>query len=68
MATAIQFPLKLAYAATAHKIQGHTVKKPSSIVADLETCFQDSMAYVMLSRIESLSQLYIINSIPIDKL
>ena len=50
-ATAIQFPLRLAYSATAHKIQGHTVKKPSNLIVDLETWLQPAMAYVMLSRI-----------------
>ena len=67
-ATAIQFPLKLAYAATAHKIQGHTIKRPQCLVVDLATWLQPAMGYVMLSRIQTLSQLYIIGSIPQEKL
>ena len=67
-ATAIQFPIRLAYAATAHKIQGHTVKKPHSLVVDLETWLQPAMAYVMLSRIQTLSQLFIVGSIPVTKI
>ena len=67
-ATALQFPLKLAYAATAHKIQGHTVKAPDSLIVDLKTWLRPAMAYVMLSRIQTLSQLYIIGSVPEDKI
>ena len=50
-ATAVQFPLKLAYAATAHKIQGHTVKAPQGLIVDMVTWLKPAMAYVMLSRI-----------------
>ena len=67
-ATAIQFPLRLAYAATAHKIQGHTIKKPNDLVVDLATWIQPAMAYVMLSRIQTLSQLFIVGSIPVTKI
>lgn len=67
-ATAIQFPLRLSYAATAHKIQGHTVKKPSNLITDLETWLQPAMAYVMLSRIQSLNQLFIVGSVPEAKI
>ena len=67
-ATAVQFPLRLAYAATAHKIQGHTVRKPSYLVVDLNAWLQPAMAYVMLSRIQCLDQLFILNSIPEDKI
>ena len=63
-ATALQFPLKLAFAATAHKIQGHTVKTPQSLIVDLQTWIRPAMAYVMLSRIQTISQLYIIGSVP----
>ena len=59
-ATAIQYPVRLAYAATAHKIQGHTLKKPQPLVVDLVTWLQPAMAYVMLSRVQSLVQLYIL--------
>ena len=67
-ATAIQYPLRLAYAATAHKIHGHTVKKPQSLVVDLITWLQPAMAYVMLSSVQNLSQLYIIESIAAEKI
>ena len=67
-ATALQFPLKLAYAATAHKVQGHTVKAPQALIIDLVTWLRPAMAYVMLSRIQTLSQLFIVGSIPEDKI
>ena len=59
-AKVIQFPLKLAFAVTAHKIQGQTVKKPRKVVVDLRSVFQPAMAYVMLSRVESIEQLFIL--------
>ena len=59
-ARVIQFPVKLAFAATAHKIQGQTVKKPRKVVVDLRSVFQPAMAYVMLSRVESIDQLFIL--------
>ena len=62
-ATAIQFPLKLAFAATAHKIQGSTVRKPNFLVLDLRTVMEAAQAYVMLSRVQSLNQLFILESI-----
>ena len=57
--TAVNFPLKLCYATTAHKIQGSTVKKPTSLVLHLHGYLRDAMGYVMLSRIQCLDQLII---------
>ena len=57
-AKVIQFPLTLAYALTAHKCQGMTIKSPDTIVVDLETVFAAGMAYVMLGRIQNICQLY----------
>ena len=55
-----QFPIRLAFATTSHKIQGQTVKKPRKVVIDLRSVFQAAMAYVMLSRVESIEQLFIL--------
>ena len=43
-ATAIQFPLRLSFAATAHKVQGFTVKKPNHLVIDLRTVREAAQA------------------------
>ena len=56
---AIQFPLKLAYAATVHKCQGITIKQPTALVADLQSIFEPCQAYVLLSRIQTVNQLFI---------
>ena len=55
----IQFPIQLAWAITTHKCQGMTIKPPTKLVADLDSCFKNSpgMAYVMLGRIQNLEQL-----------
>ena len=67
-ATALQFPLKLAFAATAHKVQGQTVKKPNSLVIDLRTVREAAQAYVILSRVQALSQLFILESLCAPKI
>ena len=66
--TAIQFPLKLAFAATAHKVQGQTIKKPNSLVIDLRNVREAAQAYVVLSRVQALSQLFILVSVCADKI
>ena len=60
-ASAVQFPLKLSFAVTAHKVQGQTIKKPISVVIDLYKANKDAQAYVMLSRAECLEQLIILD-------
>ena len=54
-----QFPLRLAFASTVHKIQGLTCKKPTSLVVDIKTSFEAAQAYVMLSRVQEISQILI---------
>ena len=66
--TATQFPLKLAFACTAHKMQGSTVHKPDSLVIDLESVREAAQAYVMMSRVQAISQLYILNKLPPQKI
>ena len=67
-ATAIQIPLRLAFAATSYKVQGATVRKPSSLVIDLRSVRQAAEAYVMLSRIQAIKQLFILESVPENKI
>ena len=60
----IQFPLVLAWGVTVNKFQGSTVKSPQKVLIDLKTIFDHAQAYVMLSRIQELEQLYILDEIP----
>ena len=67
-ASSVQFPLKLAFAATAHKVQGQTVKKPNNLVVDLRSVREAAPAYVILSRVQALSQLIILVSVCANKI
>ncbi len=55
LASRHQLPLALSWAMTIHKSQGQTISSP--VVANLDNIFDCGMAYVMLSRLCSLSQL-----------
>ncbi len=55
----IQFPLTLAWSITAHKCQGQTIKRPNCLVTDLSTVFTSGQTYVILGRVQDITQLYI---------
>ena len=59
-ATLVQFPLKLAHAITSHKIQGQTIPKPLKVAYHIDSVFEEAQGYVMLSRVQELKQVYII--------
>ena len=67
-AKVLQFPLRLCYATTSHKFQGQTVCKPNKIVVDLRTVFVAAMAYVILSRVQEIAQLFILDCVPTKKI
>ena len=67
-AIVIQFPVRLAFALTAHKIQGQTISKPTKVVLDLNSVFEDAQAHVMLSRVQCLEQIHILGSLNDSKI
>ena len=60
----IQFPLVTAFAITAHKFQGRTIEQPNQVIVDLRNVFQSAQAYVMLSRVQNINQLHILEKLP----
>ena len=64
----IQYPLILAYAVTVHKIQGQTIERPWKCVVDLMSVFEGAQAYVMLSRVKELDQIFILGELPENKI
>ena len=67
-ATLIQYPIKVAHAITAHKIQGQTIPKPMNVALDIKSVFEDGQAHVMFSRVEELDQVYVLESLPEEKI
>jgi exonuclease III len=69
-ANVIQFPIKLAFACTAHKIQGATIHKPMKLIISVMDIWNSGSAivYVMLSRICALWQLYILEEFKRSKM
>ena len=65
---ATQFPLKVAFSCTTHKIQGSTIKAPDPLIIDLKSVKEAAQAYVMMSRVQSLEQLFILNEFPQEKI
>ena len=65
---ATQFPLKLSFACTAHKMQGSTVAKPDSLAIDMSSAREASIVYVMMSRVQEVEQLFILDKFLRDKI
>ena len=58
----------MAFASTAHKIQGATIPKPQKVIINVEDTFDAAMVYVMLSRVCSLEQILLLNEFPENKM
>ena len=56
--------MKIAYAITAHKIQGQTIAKHLKVALDIFSIFEDAQAHVMLSRVEEFEQIFILDELP----
>ena len=63
-----QFPLRLAWAVTIHKVQGQTFVKGTQVVIHWSNRFKPGMAYVALGRCESLDDIYITEKFRVDKI
>ena len=62
-AICMQFPQMLAFAVTIHRIQGATIPPPKTITTDFSKIFDAAQAYVVLGRLRSLDQLFLLNDV-----
>jgi hypothetical protein len=62
-----QFPLRLAWGSTAHKVQGIEIKRGSDIITHGDIKMPNGMYYVMFSRAQDLENVYNDNFLP-DKI
>ena len=67
-ASVIQFPIKLAFAITSHKIQGQTIPMPIKVALDIDSVFDDGQTHVILSRPQQIDKIYIVNGIDDSKI
>ena len=67
-ATVIQFPVRLSFAMTSHKIQGASIPFPTKVAMDIDSVFQPAQAYVMLSRVQCMDQLVIVKKLDEEKI
>lgn len=67
-ASVIQFPIKLAFAITSHKIQGQTIPMPAKVALDIDSVFEDAQTHVILSRVQQLDQIFIVNQMDENKI
>ena len=55
-----QFPIIVAHAVTAHKIQGQNIHKPMTVALDVCSIFAENQAHVMFSRVQVSEQVIIV--------
>ncbi len=63
-----QFPLRLSWASTAHKLQGTTIKKGNDLVVHGHKRLPKNMVYVMLSRVSDIKNVFIDDEFDFDKI
>ena len=59
------YELKQSY--TYLQVQGQTIKQPTAVVVDMKFARKEAQVYVMLSRAQTLSQIYIIEKLYEEK-
>ena len=67
-ATVIQFPIRLAFGITAHKVQGSSIPYPTKVALDIDSTFTAGQTYVMLSRVQCLDQIFIVGRLQESKI
>ena len=67
-AKVIQFPVRVSYATTSHKIQGQSLLYPLTVVLNIDSVFEPGQAYVMFSRVQCIDQVFVLGQLNPEKL